>query len=84
MNTFFKSTDGGATWFPSNSDMFSIDCTSSATCMTVGAGGRERRTTDGGNTWTDVATAPGNNKPLTQVTCPSARSATRSATAATR
>ena len=51
--------------------MFSIACTSSSTCITVGAGGRERRTTDGGNTWTDVATAPGNNKPLTQVTCPS-------------
>ena len=51
--------------------MFSIACTSSATCIEVGAGGRERRTTDGGTTWTDVATAPGNNKPLTQVTCPS-------------
>jgi photosystem II stability/assembly factor-like uncharacterized protein len=71
VNTFFKSTDGGATWFPSNSDMFSIECTSSATCLTVGAGGLERRTSDGGDTWTDVATAPGNNKPLTQVTCPS-------------
>ena len=71
MNTFFKSTDGGQTWFPSNSDMFSIACTSAATCIEVGAGGRERRTTDGGTTWSDVATAPGNNKPLTQVTCPS-------------
>jgi len=70
-NTIFKSTDGGQTWFPSNSDMFSIACTSSSTCMTVGAGGRERRTTDGGSTWSDVATAPGNNKPLTQVECPS-------------
>jgi len=39
--------------------------------MTVGAGGRERRTTNGGGTWTDVATAPGNNKPLTQINCPS-------------
>ena len=71
VNTFFKTTDGGQTWFPSNSDMFSIACTSGATCTTVGAGGRERRTTDGGATWTDVATAPGNNKPLTQVACPS-------------
>ncbi|MGZ4308156.1 MAG: OmpL47-type beta-barrel domain-containing protein [Gaiellaceae bacterium] len=71
VNTIFKSTDGGRNWFPSNSDMFSIACTSSSTCMTVGAGGRERRTTDGGSTWSDVATAPGNNKPLTQVECPS-------------
>ena len=71
MNTIFKSTNGGQSWFPSNSDMFSIACTSSSTCIEVGAGGRERRTTDGGTTWTDVATAPGNNKPLTQVECPS-------------
>jgi photosystem II stability/assembly factor-like uncharacterized protein len=71
VNTILKSTDGGQSWFPSNSDMFSIACTSSSTCLTVGAGGRERRTTDGGNTWADVPTAPGNNKPLTQVTCPS-------------
>jgi photosystem II stability/assembly factor-like uncharacterized protein len=71
VNTFFKSTDGGQTWFPSNSDMFSIACTSTSTCIEVGAGGRERRTTDSGATWTDTATAPGNNKPLTQVTCPS-------------
>jgi photosystem II stability/assembly factor-like uncharacterized protein len=71
VNTIFKSTDGGQSWFPSNSDMYSIACTSTPTCMTVGAGGRERRTTDGGNTWTDVATAPGNNKPLTQIECPS-------------
>ena len=70
VNTFFKSTDGGQTWFPSNSDMFSIACTSGSTCIEVGAGGRERRTTDSGATWSDVATAPGNNKPLTQVTCP--------------
>ena len=71
VNTFFKTTDGGLTWFPSNSDMFSIACTSGSTCVEVGAGGRERRTTDSGSTWSDVATAPGNNKPLTQVTCPS-------------
>src|SRR5262249_4511258 len=71
VNTFFKSTDGGATWFPSNSDMFSIECTSGSACIEVGAGGRERRTTDGGATWNDVATAPNNNKPLTQVNCPS-------------
>jgi photosystem II stability/assembly factor-like uncharacterized protein len=69
VNTFFKSSDGGATWFPSNSDMLSIACTSSATCMTVGAGGRERRTTDGGDTWNDVAT--GSTKPLTHIACPS-------------
>src|SRR5581483_11474743 len=36
-----------------------------------GAGGRERRTSDGGTTWVDNATAPGNTKPLTQVACPS-------------
>ena len=71
VNTFFKSTAGGKTWFPSNSDMFSITCTSSSTCVEVGAGGRERMTTDSGSTWSDVPTAPGNNKPLTQVTCPS-------------
>ncbi|MGN6430374.1 MAG: MBG domain-containing protein [Gaiellaceae bacterium] len=71
VNTFFKSKDGGQSWFPSNSDMFSIGCTSSSTCLEVGAGGRERRTTDGGSTWSDVATAPGNNKPLTRVQCPS-------------
>jgi photosystem II stability/assembly factor-like uncharacterized protein len=71
VNTFFKTTDGGLTWFPSNSDMFSIACTSGATCIEVGAGGRERRTADGGATWNDVATAPGNNKPLTQIACPS-------------
>ena len=71
VNTFFKTTDGGLTWFPSNSDMFSIACTSGSTCLEVGAGRRERRTTDSGSTWSDVATAPNNNKPLTQVTCPS-------------
>jgi photosystem II stability/assembly factor-like uncharacterized protein len=71
VNTFFKSTDGGKTWFPSNSDMFSIACTSSSSCLEVGAGGRERSTSDGGTTWSDVATAAGNNKPLTQVQCPS-------------
>src|SRR5262249_19647343 len=71
VNTFFKSTDGGKDWFPSNSDMFSVTCTSSSNCLEVGAGGRERSTADGGTTWSDVATAPGNNKPLTQVQCPS-------------
>src|SRR5581483_4668095 len=71
VNTFFKSTDGGQTWFPSNSDMFSIACTSGTSCLEVGAGGRERRTSDGGTTWVDNATAPGNTKPLTQVACPS-------------
>jgi photosystem II stability/assembly factor-like uncharacterized protein len=71
VNTIFKSTTGGTTWFPSNSDMFSIACTNSATCITVGAGGRERMTGDGGDTWTDTPTAPGNNKPLTQIECPS-------------
>jgi photosystem II stability/assembly factor-like uncharacterized protein len=71
VNTFFKTTDGGKSWFPSNSDMFSIACTSTSTCLEVGAGGRERMTTDSGTTWTDTATAAGNNKPLTQVTCPS-------------
>jgi len=70
VNTFFKTSDGGATWFPSNSDMLSVACTSSSTCVEVGVGGRARRTTDGGSTWSDVAT--GYDKPLTQVTCPSA------------
>jgi photosystem II stability/assembly factor-like uncharacterized protein len=70
VNTFLKSTDGGQSWFPSNSDMFSIACTSGTSCLEVGAGGRERRTSDGGTTWTDAATAPGNSKPLTQVECP--------------
>jgi photosystem II stability/assembly factor-like uncharacterized protein len=70
-NTIFKSTDGGQNWFPSNSDMYSLACTGSASCIEVGAGGRERSTTDGGSTWSDVPTAPGNNKPLTQVECPS-------------
>ena len=42
---------------------------SSTTCVEVGDGGRERRTTDGGTTWTDVAT--GFNKALTKVACPS-------------
>lgn len=69
VNTFFKTTDGGATWFPSNSDMLSVACTSSASCVEVGVGGRERRTTDGGATWTDTPT--GYDKPLTDVRCPS-------------
>lgn len=71
VNTFFKSTDGGKNWFASNGDMFSVACTSSSTCMSVGAAGNERRTTDSGTTWSDVATAAGNNKPLTQLQCPS-------------
>jgi photosystem II stability/assembly factor-like uncharacterized protein len=69
VNTFFKSTDGGATWFPSNSDMLSVACTSSSSCVEVGDGGRARATADGGTTWTEVST--GFNKALTQVTCPS-------------
>jgi photosystem II stability/assembly factor-like uncharacterized protein len=71
VNTFLKSTDGGQSWFPSNSDMLSIACTSGTACIEVGEAGRERSTSDGGTTWSDVATAPGNSKPLTQVTCPS-------------
>src|SRR5262249_39881891 len=69
VNTFFKSTDGGVTWFPSNSDMLSIACTSTPACIEVGDGGRARRTTDGGGTWTHVPT--GFDKGLTQITCPS-------------
>ena len=69
VNTFFKTTDGGSTWFPSNSDMLSVACTSSTSCLEVGVGGRERRTTDGGTTWTDTST--GYDKPLTQVSCAS-------------
>lgn len=69
VNTFFKSTDGGATWFPSNSDMLSVACASATSCLEVGVGGRERRTIDGGATWSDTPT--GFDKPLTQVTCPS-------------
>jgi photosystem II stability/assembly factor-like uncharacterized protein len=68
VNTFYKSTDGGQTWFPSNSDMISIACSGGSTCVEVGDGGRIRTTADGGNTWSD-ATSPF-NKALTQVQCP--------------
>jgi photosystem II stability/assembly factor-like uncharacterized protein len=68
-NTFFKTLDGGKTWIPSNSDMLAIDCASAATCVEVGDGGRIRRTTDSGTTWTDVPS--GFDKALTAVKCPS-------------
>src|SRR6201999_1663759 len=66
-NTFFKTTDSGATWVPSNSDMFSIACTSATACVEVGDGGRARTTTDSGTTWSDATT--GFDKALTQVQC---------------
>jgi len=69
VNTFYKSVDGGQTWFPSNGDMTSIACTGSSTCVEVGDGGRIKTTSDGGSTWSD--TPSGFNKGLTQVTCPS-------------
>ena len=69
VNTFYKTTDGGKTWFPSNGDMISIACTSPSTCVEVGDGGRIKRTTDGGSTWSDAASPF--NKGLTQVRCPS-------------
>ena len=70
VNTFFKTLDGGQTWVPSNSDMISINCTSSSQCVEVGDGGRIRTTSDSGTTWSDVASPF--NKALTQVRCPSA------------
>jgi photosystem II stability/assembly factor-like uncharacterized protein len=70
VNTFYKSTDGGQTWYPSNGDMTSIACSSSTACVEVGDGGRIKTTADGGITWADTATPF--NKALTQVQCPSA------------
>ena len=47
-NTFYTTTDGGTDWVPSNSDMLSIACTSSSTCVEVGDGGVIKRTTNVG------------------------------------
>jgi photosystem II stability/assembly factor-like uncharacterized protein len=69
VNTFFKTTDGGATWVPSNSDMLAIACTSTTSCVEVGDGGVIKTTGDGGATWSAVASPT--SKALTQVTCPS-------------
>ena len=69
VNTFYKSTDGGQTWFPSNGDMMSIACTGSSTCVEVGDGGRIKTTADGGSTWSDTASPF--NKALTEIRCPS-------------
>jgi photosystem II stability/assembly factor-like uncharacterized protein len=70
VNTFYKSTDGAKTFQTSNGDMASIAClpTTTSTCVEVGDGGRIRRTTDGGATWT-FDNSPF-NKALTRVTCP--------------
>lgn len=68
-NTFYTTTDGGADWVPSNSDMMSIACTSAADCVEVGDGGVIKVTTDGGAVWTADTTTF--NQALTQVTCPS-------------
>ena len=69
VNTFYKSTDGGQTWFPSNGDMMSIACTGASTCVEVGDGGRIKTTADGGTTWSDTASPF--NKALTEIRCPS-------------
>jgi photosystem II stability/assembly factor-like uncharacterized protein len=68
-NTFYTTTDGGTDWVPSNSDMLSVACTSSTTCVEVGDGGVIKRTTNGGATWTADTTQF--DQALTQVTCPS-------------
>ena len=69
VNTFYKSTDGGQTWEPSNGDMTSIACTSASSCIEVGDGGRIKTTADSGTTWSDAASPF--DKALTQVRCPS-------------
>src|SRR5262249_20072549 len=68
-STFYKSTDGGQTWAPSNGDMTSIVCPSASNCIEAGAGGRIKVTTDSGNTWT--ASSDPFNKTLTNLSCPS-------------
>jgi photosystem II stability/assembly factor-like uncharacterized protein len=68
-NTFFKTTDGGLTWVPSNSDMLSIACTSASSCVEVGDGGVIKATSDGGTTWSAVHSPT--DKALTSVSCPS-------------
>ena len=85
VNTFFKSTDGGQTWFPSNSDMFSIACTSSEHVHR----GRGRRPRTAARP-TAAARGRTSRRPRAttsrspQSPARAARSATRSATAATR
>ena len=69
VNTFYKSSDGGQTWVPSNGDMISIACTSTSSCIEVGDGGRIKTTGDSGTTWSDAASPF--DKALTQVRCPS-------------
>jgi photosystem II stability/assembly factor-like uncharacterized protein len=68
-NTFYTTTDGGTDWVPANSDMLSVACTSSTTCIEVGDGGVIKRTTNSGATWTADTTEF--DQALTQVTCPS-------------
>jgi photosystem II stability/assembly factor-like uncharacterized protein len=68
-NTFYTTTNGGTDWVPANSDMLSIACPSTSTCVEVGDGGVIKRTTNGGTTWTADATQF--DQALTQVTCPS-------------
>jgi photosystem II stability/assembly factor-like uncharacterized protein len=68
-NTFYTTSDGGTDWVPANSDMLSVACTSSTTCVEVGDGGVIKRTTNSGATWTADTTEF--DQALTQVTCPS-------------
>ena len=68
VNTFFQTSDGGATWVPSNSDMLSVACTSTSACVEVGDGGVIKTTSNSGATWTAVSS--GDDKALTQVACP--------------
>lgn len=68
-NTFFKTTNGGQTWVPSNSDMMSIACPSTSSCVEVGDGGVIKTSSDGGTTWSAVQSPT--DKALTQVSCPS-------------
>jgi photosystem II stability/assembly factor-like uncharacterized protein len=69
-NNFLKTTDGGATWQTTNSDMLAISCTPALRCIEVGDGGRIRRTTDGGVTWTYMISHT--DKALTSIACPNA------------
>jgi photosystem II stability/assembly factor-like uncharacterized protein len=69
-NTFYKTTDGGTDWVPSNSDMIAITCTSASSCIEVGDGGIIKTTNDSGSTWTSVDDT-GFNQALTSIACPS-------------
>jgi photosystem II stability/assembly factor-like uncharacterized protein len=68
-NTFVKTTNGGQTWVPSNTDMLDVACTSTLDCIEVGDGGVINSTTNGGATWTPEPAVY--HDALTQVACPS-------------